>query len=461
MEDMPNTDPVSLEAQISIVGSLLIDDSCIAPVLAELSAEDFPPGPYKSTFQRIKSLFLAGKPVDPVTVLDAMQGGDRYTRFLRECMEVTPTTANVLEYCAILRERTRFGRVREVARQLAEAGDAEAQAALMAQLNALQAGPRVKPVTAAEAARDFLERMRARKAPEYLPWGLPGLDKLLEVELGDDVVLGGYSSAGKTLLSVLFAREQAKKYRVGYYSLETSTRKLVDRAMAGMSGVPLRTIKKMFYSDRELARLTASANEYAQLHLDHIDGGGLRNVQDIISTALSRRHQIIYIDYLQILAPTGSGRTAYERVTDLSQTLHKAAQDHGITVVLLSQLTRPEKVTQNSKIEISPTMNSFKESGQIENDADVAMLLYYSKPNDYQSHRVLKVAKNKDGPRDQFILGFDGPTMTMTELPEDKTREIASMLSAQGRAAKQKNRADAMPQMQFTEMTEDDPDMPF
>lgn len=355
-------DSLSLNAQVSIIGALLIDDTCIAPVMAELDSGDFPPGPYKSTFQRIKSLFLAGKPVDPVTVLDAMQGGDRYTAFLSECIDLTPTSANVLEYCKILRDRTRIGRVRETAQKLAETDDAETQAELIAQLNTLQAGPRVKPVTAAEAARDFLERMRARKAPEYLPWGLPGVDKLLEVELGDDVVLGGYSSAGKTLLSVLFAREQAKKYRVGYYSLETSTRKLVDRAMAGMSGVPLRTIKKMSYSDRELARLTASANEYAQLHLDHIDGGGLRNVQDIISTALSRRHQIVYIDYLQILAPEDNGRRLYERVTELSQTLHKAAQAHGITMVLLSQLTRPEIVKGNSKVVISPTMNSFKES---------------------------------------------------------------------------------------------------
>lgn len=459
MADISSLDSALLEAEVSVIGALLKYDTCIAPVLAELDASDFPSGPYKSTFQRIKSLFVAGRPVDRVTVLDAMQGGDRYAAFLRECVDLTPTAANVMEHCKVLRERTRVWRVRELAGQLAETDDPDTQTELMAKLNALQAGPRVKPVTAAEAAQDFLERMRARKAPEYLPWGLPGLDKLLEVELGDDVVLGGYSSAGKTLLSVLFAREQAKKYRVGYYSLETSTRKLVDRAMAGMSGVPLRTIKKMSYSDRELAKLTASANEYAQLQLDHIDGGGLRNVDDIINTALSRRHQIIYIDYLQILTPEEGPRGLYERVTALSQTLHRAAQAHGITVVLLSQLTRPETVKHKPDVPIAPTMNSYKNSGQIENDADVAMLLYLSNPSDYQSPRILKVAKNKDGPRDQFVLGFDGPIMTMTQMPQDKTLEIMAELAAKGRAAKQKNRAAA--QMQFSELTGEDPDMPF
>lgn len=456
---MDNLDSLSLDTQASIIGSMLIDDACIAPVLAELGSENFPPGPYKSTFQRIKSLFLAGRPVDPMTVLDAMQGGERYADFLRDCMEVTPTAANVLEYCAILRERTRMARIRDAARELAEAGDPEAQDALLDKLNGLRTDRRVQVVTAGDAARDFLERMRARKKPEYLPWGLPGLDKLLEVELGDDVVLGGFSSAGKTLLSVQFAREQAKRYRVGYYSLETSIRKLVDRSMAGMSGVPLRTIKDMSFSTQDLTKLTASANQYAGLHFDHIDGSSLRGVQDIISTALSRRHQIIYIDYLQILVPENSGQRLYESVTTLSKTLHRAAQTHGITVVLLSQLTRPPQ--QKELGTFQPTMNSFKESGQIENDADVAMLLYLSDPNDYRSPRVLRVAKNKDGPRDMLALAFDGPTMTMTELPENKTREIAASLSARGRAAKRKNQARAAEQLQFTELSGDDPDMPF
>lgn len=448
----PNLDPVSLEAQTSIVGSMLIDDACIAPVLAELDERDFPSGPYKSTFQKIKSLFLAGKPVDPVTVLDAMQGGERFHAFLRQCMDLTPTAANALEYCAILRKRTRFGRIRALAQELAEAGDPEVQDALLDKFNGVQADSRVQVVCADAAARDFLERMRARKKPDYLPWGLPGLDRLLEVELGDDVVLGGYSSAGKTLLSVQFALAQARQYRVGYYSLETSTRKLVDRAIAGLSAVPLRTIKDMSYSDRELAQLSASASRYSQLKLEHIDGAGVRSVDDIISTALSRRQQIIYIDYLQILVPPDSYKL-YNAVTALSRTLHRAAQTHGITMVLLSQLARPQQI--RGKGTTPPTMNSFKESGQIENDADVAMLLYPSDPNDYRSARVLKVAKNKDGPRGQFALDFDGPHMSMRELPEDKSREVAAQLSARGRAVRRKERA------QFEEMPEEDPDMPF
>lgn len=439
----PVLDSVALNAQVSVIGSMLIDDACIGPVLAELTAEDFPPGPYKSTFQRIRSMFLAGRTVDPVTVLDAMQGGDHYSKFLKECMVTTPTAANVLEYCAILREHTRRARIRAKAAELYEEQDPEKQDALLDQLNALRADNRIQVVTAAEAATDFMLRMKERKVPDYLTWGMPGLDRLLEVELGDDVVLGGYSSAGKTLLSVLFARHQAQKYRVGYYSLETSTRKLVDRAMAGMSGVPLRKIKRMEYSSHELGKLAAAANQYAGLNLEHIDGSSLRSAQDIISTALSRRHQIIYIDYLQILTPDSGGKSLYERVTALSTTLHRAAQAHGITVVLLSQLSRPEKNGQTKK-KVPPTMNSFKESGQIENDADVAMLLYLSDPDDYRSTRVLKVAKNKDGPKDTFYLHFDGGTMSMTELPEDKKQAIHDEIAkACSKARKeQRNRND-------------------
>ncbi len=449
-------DPISINAQTYIVGSMLIDDACIGPVLADLSSEDFPSGPYKSTFQRIRSLFLSGRPVDPLTVLDAMQGGERYAKFLRECMESTPTAANVLEYCSILRDRTRIGRIRAIAAQLAEADSREDVDALLDKLNGLRADNRVKVVTAAEAARDFMERMKERKVPEYLPWGLPGLDRLLEVELGDDVVLGGYSSAGKTLLSVLFAREQAKQYRVGYYSLETPTRKLVDRAMASMAGVPLGKIKRMSINGQDLHRLAEAANRYAGLNLEHIDGSTLRSAQDIISTALSRRHQIIYIDYLQLLAQDIDGKRLYEKVTALSTAFHRAAQAHGITVVLLSQLTRPEK-TGREKKPVQPTMNSFKESGQIENDADVALLLYQEDSDDYQSDRALKIAKNKDGPRDKLFLAFDGPTMTMSERPEDKSREVAAQLAAVGRAAKRANRACPSGQTQFVPTDERTP----
>lgn len=453
---MPERTAHALEYEIAVIGSMLIDDRCIGPVLAELEEGHFPHAGYRQVFTAVKSMFLVGQPVDPVTVAGNLGNSQPLRGLMRQCMELTPTAANALEYARLLRTESRRLRRQELGYALSQEEDPDKQRALVDKLQALDTDSRVEVVSAAQAAEDFLRRMRAKQKPEYLPWGLSGLDQLLEVELGDDVVLGGYSSAGKTLLSVQFAMEQAKKYRVGYYSLETTTRKLVDRAIADLSGVPLRAIKRMDYTYTQLRQMTVAANSYAKLHLDHIDGKWLHSAEDIIATALSHRHQIVYIDYLQILVPPDSYKL-YNAVTALSRRLHRAAQAHGITVVLLSQLTRPPKSRDN--VEIAPTMNSFKESGQIENDADAAMLLYLTDPNDYRSPRVLKVAKNKDGPRGQFILNFEGAMMRMSELSEDKSREIAAKLSAKGKAAK--NAARAKSAEQFTELTEDDPNMPF
>lgn len=455
--DAPDRSAQALEYEIAIVGAMLVDDRCIGPILPELEEDDFCHASYRRLFTTMRDIYLTGQPVDPVTVTGRLgNSSQQLLKLMRQCMELTPTAANAVEYAQLLRAESLKLRRQELGYDLSQEGDPDLQKALVAKLNALDTDSRVKVVTAAEAAGDFLRRMRERKKPDYLPWGLPGLDRLLEVELGDDVVLGGYSSSGKTLLSVQFAMEQAKKYRVGYYSLETSTRKLVDRAMAGLSGVPLRAIKGMDHTYTQLSQLTQAANQYAQLHLDHIDGRWIHSAEDIIATALCRRHQIVYIDYLQLLVPPDSYKL-YNAVTALSRTFHRAAQTHGITVVLLSQLARPERIKDQGAA--PPTMNSFKESGQIENDADAAMLLYPSDPNDYRSPRVLKIAKNKDGPRGQLILGFDGGVMRMTELPEDRTREIAAQLSAKGRAAK--NTARATPAAQFEEIQGDDPDMPF
>lgn len=405
----------SIQEQTSVIGSMLIDDRCIGDVMANLSADDFPSGPYKSTFQAIRKLFLEGRPVDPVTVLEAMQGGDQYMGFLRECMEVTPTAANVLEYCRMLRESTRRAKLNELGGLLQVATTDEAIKDYVSKINRLMVDQRdVRLTTAAEAAQNFLERMKSDKPPEYLQWGMKGLDEHLFTEPGDMILLGGYPSSGKTLLSVLFAMDQSQTQRVGYYSLETRTQKMVDRAISSISQVRLEQIKKRAFSRYDWGGLTKAAAEYAKLDLDHIDAAGM-TVSDIESLALSRRQKIIYIDYLQLLQSRGGSR--YEEVTNISKDLHLMAQRHGITVVALSQLTRPEKNKKGQTV--PPSMASFRESGQIEQDADAALLLWPENMDDYRSDRKLKIGKNKEGKKGTFTLRFLGETQTMIQVGDD------------------------------------------
>ena len=149
----------------------------------------------------------------------------------------------------------------------------------------------------------------------------------------------------------------AKKYRVGYFSLETNKSKLIDRAMSHLSQVPLRKIKEEDLNDADWAALAAAGTALASLSIDFIDASGM-SVRDIQAIALNKRHQVVVVDYLQLVIDSGKGR--YEQVTNISQGLHTMAQSNGIAVIALAQLSRPEKT--NGKLQ-PPTMSSFRESG--------------------------------------------------------------------------------------------------
>lgn len=456
--DTPDRTAKAREVEVAIIGSMLIDDRCIGPILPELSEEDFPHSQYRHLFAVMRDMFLAGRPVDTVTVACTLKDDSQQLRDLMfQCMELTPTAANVEIYCQELREESRKLRRQELGYQLSLETDLDKQDALVAKLQALAVDKRsCRVVPLAELMRDFAARMRDKEPPKYLTWGLPTLDKQLYAELGDLIVLGGHASSGKTLLSLLFALHQAREYRVGYYSLETFDAKIADRLVAAHAPVALPAIKRHDLTAPDWVAVSEMIRREEDSGFEYINASGM-TVADITATALSRRHQIVYVDYLQKVQAKGINR--FELVTAVSSDLQCLAKSHGIAVVALSQLSRAQKTKSGAWI--PPSMSDFRESGQIEQDADIALLLWPEDMNDYRSNRILKIGKNKEGTKADLTLEFDGLHQSMTELPNDKSREIMAKLAADGRAIKQKNRAKAMPQMQFSELTGDDPDMPF
>lgn len=457
--DAPDRGAKALEFETAIVGSMLIDDRCIGTVLPELDEEDFCHAPYRHLFAAMKTMFLAGKPVDPKTVCGYLRDDSRQmVELMQQCMEVTPTAANAVYYARDLRTESRRLRRQELGYALSQEGEPEKQGKLIDQLNALtvdRPGRRAVPLT--ELLRDFTARMRDKTPPKYLSWGMETLDKQLYAELGDLIVLGGHASSGKTLLSLLFALHQAREYRVGYYSLETSAQKVADRLVAAHAPVALPDIKRHALTAPDWAATVELIRREEQSGFEYINAAGM-TVADVAAMALSRRHQIVYVDYLQKIEARGEKR--FEIVTSVSSGLQRLAKAHGIAVVALSQLSRAQKTQSGAWI--PPSMSDFRESGQIEQDADVAMLLWPEDMNDYRSSRVLKIGKNKEGTRAALTLEFDGLHQTMREVQTDNSRKIAAQMSSAGRQAKQKARARAnMEQTQFTELSGEDPDMPF
>ncbi len=452
----------AVEAQQSVIGSMLIDDRCVGVVMSSLTAEDFTDGPCRTAFRAIKKQFVADRPVDPIALLDAVGGGDRYVQWIKEVMEITPTAANVEYYAGIVRKSAALCRLRELAGNVVQCGDLETASALVREMSAAtSAASRVSRMTARELAEDFLRRLTDQKKPEYLPWGIPAADQKVYAELGDLCLLGGYASAGKTLLSLQMALAQAKRYRVGYYTLETRPEKMADRMFAHLAKLPMTAIKRREITEGDLRRAADAADLFTKTcPIDFVRAAGL-SVEDIAADAIAHRYQVIYVDYLQLIEVPGiRAGDRYGAVTAVSRGLKLFAQSHNVAVVALAQLSRPQPAGgKNGQALIPPSMHSFRESGQIEQDADVAFLLWAEDDNDNRSRRSFKLGKNKEGEKFLRHLDFDGSTQTMAEVEESERSAVAAHYSEVGKAVKQRNRAAAQVPG-FTELPEDS-DCPF
>lgn len=451
----------SIPAQEAVIGSMLVDDACIPVVLSGMRPEDFSDGTCRATFRAIQRLVLSGAPADPVTILDAMKGGEEYVAWMRRVMEETPTAANVAHYMEISRAGSALCRLRNCADRLLLCGDLEEAKQVVRDMSAaLSATSNMPRMTAEDLAKDFLLRMNTDAKPEYLPWGIPTADRTVYAELGDVILLGGYPSAGKTLLSLQMALAQAKRYKVGYYSLETRPEKMADRMFSHLSGVPLDAIKRREFSGSEWSKFAeATAQFVGNCPFDIIRAAG-SSVEDISSDAIAKGYQIIYVDYLQLIEVPGvRPGERYAAVTAISRGLKLFAQRHNVAVVALAQLVRPEKEKQKL---IPPSMQSFRESGQIEQDADAAFLLWATDPNDNRSSRTLKLGKNKEGKKFSIELSFNGSTQTMVEMEGlDHPYSAAAEYIAAGKAIKARNRAQSSGQIRFSETQSHEDDNPF
>lgn len=396
-----------LDAQVSVLGSVLLDEQYAGLVVSRTSPEQWC-DTYRPIFEVIRAKYNAGETIDPVTVRAAL--GGESGKLLMQIMQVTPTAVNCAEYVDLMQEQYRLLRLREIGDQMATASTPEATRALLEQANALSVQrEKVRVVSMNEALRGFYDRQQ-NKAADYLKWGIAELDRRLYCEGGDFVILGGYASDGKTALALSMAYQQGKTYRVGFFSYETKDAKLFDRLIPTLTRIDFGRVKKHNLTDGDWDTLARRQKEISANHLELIPADGLA-VADLRSLVLSRRYEIIYIDYLQLVTPSDRRRSTFEQVTQISMDLHRLAQSTGTTVVALSQLSRPE-TTQGGGIK-APTMHALRQSGQIEQDADVILLLYREEQHPKNTQRFLKVAKNKEGETGDIItLGFDGATQT-------------------------------------------------
>jgi len=394
-----------LLAQSSVLGSMLIDPGTVGDVVTALRPEDFTEETGREIFLAIRELYLSDGKIDPVTVLHELGTPTPERRkYLLALMDITPTAANLREWVGIVREQSRLREIQGIGLRLATEGTTMEQAReLAARLDLLMADrPGVECLSMEQGLANFYDELE--RTPRYLPWNIDFLDDALTAEGGDYIVLGGYPSDGKTALALSMAYRQARDLRVGFFSLETKPSKLFNRVFSAAAQVSGTRIKRRRLTEEDCELLERRAEELRGRKLYMIRSSSMA-VEDIASYTRAKRFDVIYIDYLTLVrAP---GRTEFEQATCISKALHRLAQDTGVTVVALSQLSRPE----NGKVK-PPTLASLRSSGQIEQDADIVLFIYREEPGDLRSRRVLAIAKNKEGVTGRVPLLFNGETQT-------------------------------------------------
>lgn len=407
-----------VQLQAVVLGALLSGTKQAGAVFAALGAEDFS-STWRTMYEALRELHFDGQPIDRVSLLHKL--GEDYAEAIDAALRWAPK-ADPLPYCQMLHERATMERMRGEALSVmhAETYD-EAVAAAQRLIGLLSGKGADQTISIQDAVTEFfsdLDRLGGEEI-QYLDWGLDYMTSALDTELGDYVVIGGYPSAGKTLLALQAAEVIAKTYRVGFYSVETNRKKVRNRLISTASGVELKKIKHNTLREADYRALNAAGERLYMRQMDITQAAGW-TVDEIFAEALNKRQQVIFVDYLQIVE--GAGRTPVERVTEISKRFHVLAQKHGILTVLLSQLNRPEKADKNGRF-VQPGMANLRESGQIEQDADAILLLYRENPEDPKNtNRILKIAKNKEGePIRPATLALDGARQRFSEVfPEYK-----------------------------------------
>ena len=401
-----------LQAQHSVLGAALIDERVVPKVMAETSEQDFT-SHSRTVYNAMRKLFISGSPVDPQSVKHIL--GDGYTGFLVELMQIVPTAANVDHHIALCKEQAQVLALRELAQQLTEVDTTEDARQLLEKANFLMVSrQRSGSVNMTEALRSFMERMTTKV--EYLPWPIEACNGRLFSRYGDYIILGAEPSVGKTAFALQCAWHWAKEMKVAFFSFETSAEKLFDRKMASLAGLHMERIKNSDFSQFDWERIAAASGDITSRTLELIPAAGYTTA-DIRAKIMESGYQMVVIDYLQLVSSRGSNR--YEQVTNISIDLHTMAQSLNVTIMALSQLSRTDD-------DRTPRNSDLRESGQLEQDADIIMMLHLEKKSNPNGPRKLTVTKNKEGGLFETRLDFDGSHQIFTKALNVDPQSVSS-----------------------------------
>ena len=411
--------PHSLEAEQAVLGSMLIDPACVREVVEKLRPEDFYLRQNRQIFETIYSMFSYAKPIDGVTVCQQMQVDGTYdentTRsYLVQLMEVTPTSANVMEYAAIVQDKALQRSIATAAGEISsmvQEGVGQARDMLEVaeqKIYAIRRGRGAQDMApVSQILPEVLERLgeMSDAGGNVLPGlstGFSGIDrKIAGLNKSDLVLLAARPGMGKTSMALNIALNVAKasKKTVAIFSLEMSQVQLVTRLLSDEALVENTRLTTGNLRESDWTKIAQAASVLSQTDI-RIDENPLLTVTEM--NAKCRRLDnlgLVVIDYLQLMNSAGGkgGENRQQVVSEMSRMLKIMAKELQVPVLCLSQLSRANEKRDDKR----PMLSDLRESGSIEQDADIVMFLfrddYYNKESDKKNVAECIVAKNRHG----------------------------------------------------------------
>lgn len=428
--------PHSIEAEQSLIGGLLLDNSAWERIGDVVAESDFYRDDHRRIFTHIRRLIDTGRPADVVTVYESIEKSNEVDQtgglaYLGEIANNTPSAANIRRYAEIVHERA-------VLRKLVTVGDEIAASALnpagrdvkelldqaeQKVFEIAEAGARITQgfVSMPEVLGEVVDKIQELYDRDGssditgIPTGFTDLDKMTSgLQPGDMVVIAGRPSMGKTAFALNIAEHVGvvEKLPVAIFSLEMSGPQLAMRFLSSVGRLDQQKLRTGKLGDEEWDKMTVALGKLHEAPI-HIDETGAINPSDLRARARRLHRQfgklgLIVIDYLQLMTGNGNVENRATEISEISRSIKALAKELGVPVLALSQLSRKVEERNDKR----PLMSDLRESGAIEQDADIIIMMYreeYYKP-DTQEKGIAEViiGKHRNGPTGTVKLNFLG-----------------------------------------------------
>lgn len=429
LEGFAENPPFSMEAEQSVLGAVLIDPDCLNSVLEILTPESFYRTQHRQIFGILLTMYTSAQPIDVITVLEKVRAEKVFDSdgaakiYLTQLAEIVPTTANVMSYAKVVQEKYYMRCLIGVAQDIiknSQNNETDARAVMELAEHKIyeirqgrEEGGLVKIDKAIFELYDKLQRLSSDEKNQFagIPTGYSALDAMTTgLNRSDLILLAARPAMGKSSFAMNIAANVAKQNKaVAVFSLEMSREQLVSRLLSSDALIQSSLLRTGNLSVDDWTKLAVSAQTLAKMPLYIDDTAGITIAEMKAKLRRMQNLGLVIIDYLQLMS---SGRRIDNRVQEVSEItrgLKIMAKELDVPVMTLSQLSRgPDKRTGDHR----PVLSDLRESGSIEQDADLVMFLYrdeyYVPDSEEKGVAECIVAKNRHGATDTVKLAWDG-----------------------------------------------------